>query len=42
MIIENILHHRKIIRVAREYPTILFIIAISNELIDLYFKATVN
>ena len=29
MIIENILHHRKIIRVAREYPTILFIIAIT-------------
>ena len=25
----NILHHRKILRIAREYPTLLFIIAIT-------------
>ncbi len=29
MILENILHHRKILRIAREYPTILFIISIT-------------
>tara|TARA_X000000368_G_scaffold349922_1_gene290126 strand:+ start:364 stop:912 length:549 start_codon:yes stop_codon:yes gene_type:complete len=29
MILENILHHRKILRIAREYPTLLFIIAIT-------------
>jgi membrane-associated phospholipid phosphatase len=29
MILENILHHRKILRIPREYPTLLFIIAIT-------------
>tara|TARA_B100001093_G_scaffold396250_1_gene383302 strand:+ start:236 stop:934 length:699 start_codon:yes stop_codon:yes gene_type:complete len=29
MIIQDILHHRKIIRIAREYPTLLFIISIT-------------
>ena len=29
MILENILHHRKVLRIAREYPTLLFIISIT-------------
>lgn len=29
MFLENILHHRKIMRIPREYPTILFVIAIT-------------
>jgi len=44
MIIENILHHRKVLRIPREYPTFLFIIAITimffgnkNEGVILFF-----
>jgi len=29
MILENILHHRKVLRIPREYPTLLFIISIT-------------